>query len=243
MMKPFELLYLAAEPLLIPLHKKVRKQVLQIVKSHAGTAEVLDVGGRKSHYTIGVPGRITISDLPRETETQKSLNLGINQEIIKKNYARRSNVHNVLFDDMTRSTLPDQTFDCVIAVEVLEHVEKDSLFVGEVHRVLKPNGTFLMTTPNGDFVVNTNPDHKRHYQREQLRALLATYFKDVQVDYAIKSGKFRTLGLRSWSIKHPLQTALGMTGNVINSIQSAPKSLKNRAHGTRHLIAIARKQS
>jgi SAM-dependent methyltransferase len=236
-MKPFELLYLCAEPFLPPLHRKVRKRLSAVVKPQERELQILDVGGRKSHYTIGIPGSITITDLPRESDIQQYLNLGLTQEIIDENQTRRSNVRRVLYDDMTRSTLPSETFDCVVSVEVLEHVEEDEAFVREVHRVLKRGGTFLMTTPNGDSV------KKRHYLRKQLHDLLSKYFSEAEVEYAIRGGKFRTLGLRSWSPRHPVQTLLSMIGNTINSVQSSSTALKNQAQGTRHLIAVAQKQN
>lgn len=241
-MTVFELMYLPAAPLLPPLYGRVRRELFRIAKSHNDRRpEVLDVGGRKSHYTIGLPARITITDLPRENEVQHQLNLGINEQTIRQTLARRSNVSAILFDDMTRSTLPDASFDCVVAVEVLEHVEEDARFVSEVARVLKPGGVFLMTTPNGDAVRNTNPDHKRHYTRAQLRELLASYFSGVQVEYGIRGGRFRKLGLRGWSARRPLRTGLSMAGNIINALQSANPAIKEQTYGTCHLIAVAGK--
>jgi SAM-dependent methyltransferase len=240
-MKPFELSYLCVKPFFPPLHRKVRRRLLQLAKAHAAEPRVLDVGGRKSHYTIGVPAQITVTDLPRESEVQKNLGLGINNGIMAETRKRRSNVTQILFDDMTHSLLPDNSFDYVIAIEVLEHVEQDARFVEEVYRVLKPGGVFLMSTPNGDFVKNTNPDHKRHYTRKQLHSLLQSKFEMANVDYAIQGGRFRKFGLRSWSIKHPLRTTLSMVGNFINTIQSAPEGIKSKAVGTHHLIAEAKK--
>jgi len=239
-MKPFELMYLCAEPFLPPLHRWVRRRLSAVARKRSDF-HLLDVGGRKSHYTIGVPAEVTITDLPRDSAVQQQLNLGINEEIIDEALARRSNVRQVVYDDMTHSNLSNEAFDCVVAVEVLEHVEDDESFVREVHRVLKPGGTFLMTTPNGDSVKNTNPDHKRHYHRQQLQGLLARYFPEVEVEYAIKGGSFRTMGLKSWSPRKPLQTAMSMVGNTVNSLQSAPNSLRNQPRGTRHLIATAHK--
>lgn len=240
-MKPFELTYRFLEVFLPPLYGKVRRRLLKTAKSYAHRPDLLDVGGRKSHYTIGIPANITVTDLPRESDIQKKLNLGINDEIIDKTLSRRSNLRRMVFDDMTRSSLSDSSFDCVVAVEVLEHVERDDLFVSEVYRVLKPGGVFVMTTPNGDFVENTNPDHLRHYTREQLRTVLASCFGTIEVEYAIQDGVFRELGLRSWSLRHPRRTLLSMAGNFVNAIQSARPALRDKAKGSQHLFAVGKK--
>ena len=44
--------------------------------------------------------------------------------------------------------LADQSFDLAYSVEVLEHLEDQFLFFREVHRVLRPGGRFVLTTPN-----------------------------------------------------------------------------------------------
>lgn len=242
-MKPFEFIWLGIEPFLLPLHKEMRHRLLRVTRDYPQRPEILDVGGRKSHCTIGIPGMITVSDLPRQSEIQHRLTLGINDDVIEQTLRRRSNIRQMIFDDMTRSSFLDQSFDFVFAVEVLEHVEEDARFVSEVHRVLKPGGVFLMSTPNGDSIRNTNPDHKRHYKRDQLRALLDSIFEQVEVEYAIQGGTYRRLGLQSWSVSHPLRTGLSMAGNVINSIQSGRPGIKARSSGTHHLIAIAKKQN
>ena len=236
----FERAYLLAEPFLPPLYKLVRRRLRALAAERGGAAALLDVGGRKSHYTIGVPAAVVVTDLPRETAVQHDLHLGISDPIRAETLRRRSNVRQVLYDDMTRSALEDASFDIVVAVEVLEHVEDDAAFVRNACRVLRPGGVFLMTTPNGDFVPNTNPDHKRHYTRHALAERLGASFPDVSVAYAIRAGRWRTLGLRSWSPRHPLRTALSMTGNVVNTWQSARVG-PDEASGTRHLIAEARK--
>lgn len=41
----------------------------------------------------------------------------------------------------------DKTFDCIVASEVIEHLEKPSLFIAELFRVLKSGGKLILSTP------------------------------------------------------------------------------------------------
>jgi SAM-dependent methyltransferase len=78
-------------------------------------------------------------------------------------------------------TLPyaDQTFDCVIASEILEHIPADIQAIGELVRVLRPGGTLAVSVPRWfPEVVNwklseeyhNNPGgHIRIYTEEELR--------------------------------------------------------------------------
>ena len=43
--------------------------------------------------------------------------------------------------------LPDDSFDVVVSIEVMEHVEDLSAYTGEILRLLKPGGKFIWTTP------------------------------------------------------------------------------------------------
>lgn len=46
--------------------------------------------------------------------------------------------------------IPDEQFDCVVAIDVLEHLRQDQPFLRELRRVLKPGGRAIVTVPNGD---------------------------------------------------------------------------------------------
>ena len=49
--------------------------------------------------------------------------------------------------DALRLPFPDDTFDRIIASEVLEHVSDDQVALDEILRVLKPGGTLAATVP------------------------------------------------------------------------------------------------
>ena len=46
--------------------------------------------------------------------------------------------------------VPDEQFDCVVAIDVLEHLSKEQAFLRELRRALKPGGKAIVTVPNGD---------------------------------------------------------------------------------------------
>ena len=79
------------------------------------------------------------------------------------------------------SGLPDNTYDFVVSFQVIEHIEDDHLYLKEIHRVLKPGGKVLITTPNRSMSLTRNPWHVREYLPEELAQLASTVFKKVEM--------------------------------------------------------------
>ena len=50
----------------------------------------------------------------------------------------------------------------------------------EIHRVLKPGGKFIVTTPNRKMSLTRNPWHVREYTVSELKALLLKRFDSVE---------------------------------------------------------------
>jgi 2-polyprenyl-3-methyl-5-hydroxy-6-metoxy-1,4-benzoquinol methylase len=219
------------------------KHLLKLMKKDKPNVSVLDVGGRKSPYTINLAADVTLLDVPQESGAREALNLGFTSEILKTIQKKRSNIKDVIIEDMTKSTLPDASFNAVVCIEVIEHVLEDDIFVKNISKVIDENGWAYFTTPNGDFIKNEgpnkNPDHVRHYTKAQLQKLLEKYFTKVDVHYAVKTGKYRVWGLKSLKQSNILSIFKSILGNFINRLQS--KGVANTSEKTAHLVAIAYK--
>jgi ubiquinone/menaquinone biosynthesis C-methylase UbiE len=79
------------------------------------------------------------------------------------------------------SDFQDDAFDRVFSFQVIEHIEDDTLFLKEIHRVLKPGGMALLTTPNLTKSLSRNPWHIREYTAGQLTELAKTIFRSVEM--------------------------------------------------------------
>lgn len=77
--------------------------------------------------------------------------------------------------------LPDNAYDSVVSFQVIEHIQDDMLFLKEIHRVLKPGGVALLTTPNRKMSLTRNPWHIREYLPHELKTLAENFFSSVQI--------------------------------------------------------------
>ena len=89
---------------------------------------------------------------------------------------------NVEFVEAAVPPIPaeNNSFDYVVSFQVIEHIKRDFDFVREVHRVLKPGGKFIVTTPNAPMSLTRNPWHVREYRAEELTNMLECSFSQVE---------------------------------------------------------------
>ncbi len=235
----FEFAYSALEWTVAVHYVKVRRILKKLCKGTQGF-QLLDVGGRKSYYTINLNCDVHIVDLPRKSKVQKQLRLGFTPDMLEQIRKRRSNIKSVRLEDITNTTFKDNTFDGVVAVEVIEHVQDDSAFVYQIHRILKQGGSAVLTTPNGETKENTNPDHVRHYTRDQFKAKLREHFDDVDVFYGVRQGFLHDMAVKGWASRKPsriLVAPLIMFCTLLANLLECGSSTKSKS--TNHLFAVA----
>ncbi len=79
---------------------------------------------------------------------------------------------------------PDASFDVIISFEMIEHIHEQEEFLSEVARLLKPDGLFIISSPNrleySDRTGYKNEYHVKELDQGELKALLDPHFSAQQ---------------------------------------------------------------
>lgn len=105
-------------------------------------------------------------------ELFKKLLLYLNSEI--------KNVKPVL-GDSSKIEYPDKYFDAIIANESLSHVREIEESVGEVYRVLKPGGTFLIRDGNNSLFLLGRIRRRRFWKRIEQGPIDPSLFRSTDI--------------------------------------------------------------
>lgn len=142
-------------------YKTRRKIIFNIIKKNRSNLgkdiKILDVGCGtglllKELETLGVCCGIDIS--------QKAVD-----------FCKKRGIGNVQIADATNIPYPDSTFEVVLALDVIEHIEKDEEALKEIYRVLKPQGIAIITVPAFMFLWGITDVISQHYRRYTLSEL------------------------------------------------------------------------
>jgi SAM-dependent methyltransferase len=80
--------------------------------------------------------------------------------------------------DATSMPYADNSFDLVVAFDVLEHIENDAKAISELRRVLRPGGAFIFTVPAFEFLYGAHDiglGHHRRYGKSDIRKRLSGF--------------------------------------------------------------------
>jgi SAM-dependent methyltransferase len=88
-----------------------------------------------------------------------------------------------IVDDLLELSLPDASFDVVVAFETIEHLRDQERYLSHVTRVLRPGGVYVVSTPRADRTTTQpdNPFHETELSRSDFEALLRRHFEDVEL--------------------------------------------------------------
>jgi SAM-dependent methyltransferase len=128
---------------------------------------------------------------------------------------------------LERAPFADHSFDVVMALDVLEHLDNDDAGLREAVRMVKPGGLLLITVPalpslwGGQDVVS---EHRRRYTKRTLTRLFETVaLANYQVNY-FNTLLFPLAGLVRWS-----RRALGQANRPQSDFESNRPGVVNEA--------------
>ncbi len=78
--------------------------------------------------------------------------------------------------DALQTGIPDQSVDCVVSFETIEHLENAEALMDEFYRIMKPGGRLICSTPNA-WPLEIAPHHVREYNKASFSKLLDRRFK------------------------------------------------------------------
>lgn len=104
------------------------KKIARLVKG----SKILDIG------FVNTPNIYLKGDI---------VGLDIKKVPIPENYS------SIIVHDLNKKVMPfpDESFDTIIAGEIIEHLQSPYNFLKEIRRILKPQGKLLLTTPQAHF--------------------------------------------------------------------------------------------
>jgi SAM-dependent methyltransferase len=105
---------------------------------------------------------------------------------------------------------PEATFDAVLSVEGIEHLENRHLFLREARRILRPGGVLIVTTPNivslrsrvrffGSGFYHRDSRPLNESQRHPLHHISLTTFADLR--YALHTSDFSLASVSATHVK------------------------------------------
>lgn len=120
--------------------------------------------------------------------------------------------------------LPDQ-YDCVLALDVIEHVEQDQAAINTLLRLVRPSGYLVLTVPAYQWLWSPHDEVNHHYRRYTVRRV-KSLFQGSDVKF-IKVGYFNTLLFPIALVRRIFQRLTGGNENPQADLE-LPGKLTNR---------------
>ncbi|SER13588.1 class I SAM-dependent methyltransferase [Piscibacillus halophilus] len=124
----------------------------------------------------------------RKKHISEVIGLDLDQEII--DYAKNEYYHPQSTYEVADATDPNLinrfgTFDCIVSFETIEHIEDEKSIINNYHRLLKPGGTLIVSTPFGEGrgVPCGNPFHIHQLTQDEFRELFNERYEQVNFFY------------------------------------------------------------
>lgn len=203
-----------------------RRIVLSVLERYLPPGKRLDV------LDAGCGGGATLESLRRYGS---ATGLELEEEAV--DYASDRG-RDVVQGSIEKMPFDDESFDLVLALDVIEHVPNDSCALRELYRVLRPGGSLLVTVPALQMLWSAHDEANGHYRRYTVGGLrrrveeagfevvTATYFNTLLFPVILA---VRMIG-RLWpkSTASDVSEVPGLVNDALARIFSSEKFLLGR---------------
>jgi ubiquinone/menaquinone biosynthesis C-methylase UbiE len=114
---------------------------------------------------------------------------GLDLHSLSMFYCKRRGIKKLIRGDVTALPFPDNSFDLILALDLIEHVEDDRGLLREFHRVCAPGGKVMITAPAHPFLWSDHDEALHHFRRYRHRPFLSLLreagFHPIRYSYAI----------------------------------------------------------
>jgi len=131
----------------------------------------------------------------------------------------------------------DEFFDIVVVVDMLEHVEDDSLFIAELVRILKPEGRIILNTPNIKPLSPLRGFRELVGQGDKEHGHLRPgYTDELVVDLSNNKLSVKTSWTYSRFFSEAIDTAIVLAYRILSSVKKGNKNEANSEEVSKGLV-------
>jgi ubiquinone/menaquinone biosynthesis C-methylase UbiE len=102
-------------------------------------------------------------------------------KLAKEIFNKKKISANFILTDAYKMPIENNSIDCAVLSDVIEHVRKPERLLKEIKRVLKNNGKLVISTPYRFGELLWDKYHTKEYYPSELISLLKPDFKDIEI--------------------------------------------------------------
>ena len=115
--------------------------------------------------------------------------VGLDFSTLAMSFCRRRGLDHLVAGDVVKLPIRSGSMDLILALDLIEHIERDDLMIREFRRVLRPGGYLMATVPAHQKLWSDHDVALHHYRRYSYtgfrRLLRSAGFQPLKYSYGI----------------------------------------------------------
>jgi len=115
--------------------------------------------------------------------TKTTVGVDYSEETLVEARKKHASKTNLTFKSGSVPPIPldNESVEVVTAFQFIEHIQDRLAFIKDAHRILKPGGVFMCSTPNIKMSIARNPFHVHEYTFDEMKSEMAKVFSDFDI--------------------------------------------------------------